>query len=313
MFAPQKQKNMKLINKIFLGICVLSLLTIVSCQKSDDGGPSAPANPGVFTGTYNPLDGTTSDWIASSTKAVHDTIYESLTITAQNAAGDFITILLSDTATGYYTLFQNTFNQSTYESATLDTIVTTVSNDVPDGTGPNQSTIQITDNGMSDGRIKGIVQILQWYIVGDGTADDERVAILQDGEFDIPLTRVGMDIGGGDGEMELSAKIDGAPFNPSSSTIYAIGLMLTGSDLTTGQTIIVQLPTGTTTGSHTVDSSSGYSVTFTDGETGYLSEGTINITSFDSSSQSAAGTFEVTATPMGGGDSVSITEGSFSF
>lgn len=301
---------MKLINKLFLGLCAFSLLTLASCNKDDDGGPSTPANPGVFKGSFiNPQDGSTNEWNATSTKAVHDTtLFGDLTITAKNAAGDLVTILLSDTAVGGYTLFQNTFNESSYESTTLAAVATTRTNDVPTATGPSQSTIEITDGGKKDGRVKGIIHVLQWYIVGDGTADDTKVAILSSGTFDIPLTRVGYT--GGSGDMAITAKIDGTPF--VTTTVMSSGFMLTGIGAN-NQSLIISLPNNSTTGSHDVGGSSQYSVTYSDGVNAYLSEGTMNITTFNSAAGTATGTFDVTATQMGGSNSVSITEGTFSF
>lgn len=189
----------------------VGLLTTASCNKSDDDGPingghvdedpdeepdddpSDPVPTAVFTGNFiNTQDGSANNWVATSTEAVHDTLESgNLKITSQNAGGDMITILLSDTATGLYTLFQNTFNESTYESSAISDIATTRTNDMVTGSGPSESTIEITDSGMSDGRIKGIIHAIQWYIVGAGTSDDIRLGIFTGSEFDVPIERAG--------------------------------------------------------------------------------------------------------------------------
>jgi|SRR5690554_901189 len=298
---------MKSINKIFLGLCAIGMLAFASCDKTDDS-PSKPTVPGLFKGDFqSPTDGSVIEWVASSTSAVHDTsLFGNLRIIAKNAGGDQIAILLSDTAVGYYSLFQNTFNESTYESGTLSAVATTRSNDVPTQSGPSQSTIEITDNGMSDGRIKGVILVAHWYIVDEGVADDTRIGIFLDGEFDMPITRVGMRTG------TITAKIDGVPFAPTD--VMSTGLTLTGMNVTSGQTLGIGLPSNATIGSHDFESMfDDYNVSYSSGTSTNEMEGTVVVTAFNSAAGTITGTFEATATPSGGGESISITEGTFSY
>src|SRR5690554_2622297 len=100
---------MKSLSKLFLGICAVGLLTLVSCDKDDDSAPSEPQNAGIFKGNFiNPTDGGQSEWVATSTEAKHDTLSGEVRIKAQNAAGDVIRVLLSSNEPGIYSLFQNT-------------------------------------------------------------------------------------------------------------------------------------------------------------------------------------------------------------
>lgn len=285
---------------------------MASCNKNDDDGPSTPTVPGVFKGTLmNPQDGSTSEWVATSTKAEHDTISGELRIRAQNAAGDVIMILLKSAEPAYYTLFQNTTDESTYQSSTLASLATTRTNDVPVGNKPAKSTVEITDNGETDGRIKGNIISIQWYVVGDGIAiaDDAKFAMFSEGEFDIAVTR-GTDMGGS-GNPEISALIDGSPFNPTSA--FPSGLTLSATDFT--HSISITLPSNATIGSHDFGSSfDGYNVSFSAGMSFYDMEGTIYVGTFNSIEGTATGTFEGTATPWDGdGDSISITNGTFRF
>lgn len=305
---------MKLINKFFLGICAIGLLTIVSCNKNDDDAPSVPSNPGILKGVLNPLDatGATSEWVATFTEAKHDTVSGEVRIKAQNAAGDEIMILLSSAEPKLYNLFQSTTNESTYKSSTIAAVATTRTNDVPDGSAPKPGKIQITDDGETDGRIKGIIHVIHWYIVGEGSGeganDDERVAIFQTGEFDIPLTR-GANMSGS-GQANVSAKIDGAAFTPMDVTPFGFTLMATGID----HSITISLPNNATIGTHDfADMFSSYSVNYSSGLSMFNMEGTIELIEFNSIAGTATGTFEATATPSGGGDSVSITDGTFRF
>lgn len=306
---------MRLINKLLLGICAIGLLTVVSCDKNDDGGgPSTPPAPGVFKGNFaNTVTGAESEWVATYTKAELDTTSGNLRITAKNAAGDVIRILLSSAEPGMYELFQNTTSESSYQSTTLSGIATTRTNDVPIGSNPRLSKIQITDNGDTDGKIRGTIPVIHWYTVGPNITDgdDVRVGVFNTTEeFEISLTRVGnLD---GSANPSVTANIDGASFNPT-FVHTSFGFSLVATDNT--RSIIISLPNNTTIGTHDFGegSFSAYSISYSSGTTGYDMQGTITVTEFNSIARTATGTFEGTATPTDGEDSVSITNGTFKF
>src|SRR5690606_13840709 len=148
---------------------------------------------------------------------------------------------------------------------------------------------------------------LVWYKVVDAGPDSLRAA-LQEGAFEVPLTRKGLAFEPGD--ATIAAKIDGTPFN--STTVFSSGFSLTAANAS-GQSLILTLPMDASLGEHALNEDSDYVIMFMNSSGSHSSNGTINITAFDATASTAAGTFQFTATPSAGGTTVSVTEGTFTF
>lgn len=305
---------MKTINRIYMGLLCLSVVVLSSCGGSDDGGPSTPAFEGTFTGQYtDATTGETSEFIAESVTAVHDTSFfdSHITIKAVNAGGDVITIQLDDTAArpSPYVITPSSDNFTTYVTST-DT-ATSSSNDAGSEL---ESVVFITHSGMSDNIIEGSISVLKWVLVNPGTEDDILYAVIQGAVFSAPITRV--DGSGGLGDAQLSATIDGSAFTAISitSSVFGGGYLISGMNAAAGISITVNIPAGATTGDHDLTTSVGYSVGYTEGASVYSgSEGNINITAINPAAGTITGTFSCTATLASNPNvSVSITNGAFS-
>lgn len=306
---------MKLKNKLFTGLICLSTIAITACGGKDDDGPSTPENKGTFTGKYTTAAGEVSQWAATSATAVLDTsIYGDLTITATNASGDVITIVLTDANETAHLMKASTANYSTYSTASLTAPATT---ETDDGSNATLGNISISDNGDSDNLLKGnsIDNFVKWLIV-DPDDDDVTFAVMENISFSAPLTRIGFDGsgGGGSGESSLSLDINGNPFN--STFCYATGtqgmFLILASNGTASVT--VKIPSGATTGNHDLSQMQGYSVSYLlDGSTSIFtsSSGTMNISAINGSAGTITGTFSCTATDAASGDDLSMTNGSF--
>lgn len=304
---------MKTINRIFMGLLCLSVVVLSSCGGSDDGGPSTPAFEGTLTGQYlDATTGETSEFIAESVTAVHDTSFfdSHITIKAVNAGGDVITIQLDDTAAtpSPYLITPSSDNFTTYVTST-DT-ATSRSNDAGSEL---ESVVFITHSGMSDNIIEGSISVLKWALVNPGTEDDVLYALMQAAVFSAPITRV--DGSGGPGDAQLSATIDGSAFTAILVNSYVLGGGYTISGMNAAnESITVNIPAGATTGDHDLTTSVGYSVGYTEGASVYSgSEGNINITAINPAAGTITGTFSCTATLASNPNvSVSITNGAFS-
>lgn len=296
---------MRSINSILIALLAVCMVGLSSCNKDDDEGPSKPAFAGVFKAkTINPSTGEEIEWVATSTSAVHDTIVGSVLITAKNAAGDVISIYLPDTTETFHSLFQMTTAESTYQSGSQ--IATTRSNDVLGGeTPPAQSIIQTTDNGATDGILKGEIHTLNWYIVGEGPADDVRLAFVFGGEFEVKLTRKGLSTSG-----SLSANVNGAAFNATNVTVMGPQLIAMNDEM---HSISITVPSlGITEGTHEIGMGSPYQINYSTGTNAIMLDGTITITSYDG--VTPKGTFEASGESMTNpGVTVEITNGSFSY
>lgn len=297
---------MKSINSILIALLALCVVGLSSCTKDDDDGPKKPSFQGVFKGSFiNPAVGAEAEWVASSASAVHDTITDIVLISATNAAGDVITILLPDTAVRFHTLYQTTSGESIYEQSSSTEIATTRSNDVPGGpNAPSSSTIEITDNGANDGILKGNIHAISWYFVGEGVADDALLGLMYSGEFEVELKRRGFSTSG-----SLSANVNGAAFNATNVTTMGEQLIATNADM---HSIAITVPLlGATVGTHEVGINSPYKINYSQGSSAFLLEGTITIT--DNTKMAPKGTFQASGEAMMGEGSVEITNGSFSF
>lgn len=301
---------MKLINKLLIASLCLGMLTLASCNNGDDEGPSEPPFMGNLSGTLTDIEagGAETQFVATSIEATHDTTAfaneAAVKIIAKNAAGVEIVINLRDTVATMvpYTFTSTSTNTSTITFSPTKGPFTTVRDDIGATASGN---IEITDNGMDDGILRGIIHILGWYEVVQ-SGEDNIKAFLQNGSFEVPLTRTGFSIGGGD--ATLSCKINGAQFDPA--LVMSSGFSITASSLT-GQGIGLILPTNATVGQHNFGGE--YSAIYTSGMATYTTEGTINISAVNAAQSSASGTFQFTATPIGGGETVSVTDGTFSF
>lgn len=298
---------MRSINSILIALLAVCMVGLSSCNKDDDEGPSKPAFAGVFKAkTINPSTGEEIEWVATSTSAVHDTIVGSVLITAKNAAGDVISVYLSDTAVTFYSLYQNTSNESIYQSESSPEIATTRTNDVLGGNdAPIQSTIEITDNGLEDGILKGNIHVIYWYFVGEGIADDVPFIFMHQGEFEVELKRKGLSTSG-----SLSANVNGAAFNATNVTVMGPQLIAMNDEM---HSISITVPSlGITEGTHEIGMGSPYQINYSTGTNAIMLDGTITITSYDG--VTPKGTFEASGESMTNpGVTVEITNGSFSY
>ncbi len=300
---------MKLINKFLIGSLCLGLLTFVSCSKDDDG-PSEPAYQGTFTGDLTVISsGEAKPYSATSITATHDTsgfsFGPSVKIEVVNSSGVKIIIHLADTTAQLtpYFLRRSGINESTINLTANSDSYTTRTDDIP---GDDNGLITITDGGSKDGILRGNIILLKWFKVKTGQTPDSLVALMQNGSFEVPLTRKGYTFEPGD--ASLSAKINGTAFN--STTVFSSGFSLTATNASL-QSLTVNLPDDATVGEHNINASSEYQVIYMSGGTPYSSEGTMNITAFDANAGTATGTFQFTGTS--GATSVSVTEGAFTF
>lgn len=328
MFEAQQLKPNKM-NKILISIMAFGLLSIASCGSDDNNSnnddynndhndPNPSGNKGMFAGAISKPGGWWG-WNATSTTAVYDDSQTGkLKIISKYYDDARITIVLSDTVPGIYTLFQNTINTSTYENSTeFNGIMTTQTNDTPGGSGPFESTIEITESGMTDGRVKGYIHSIKWYTVGSGTNDDVSIyEFLDGGEFDIGIQ--GRTITGKVGEHGIGnyffADVDGTPFDYS--------IMLTGPTPRTnlsvqagnGDAFVITIPDrNLTLGNHVIGENSGYKIVYSKGRETYTTEGTMTITTLRPFPFVVKATFDLTANPPSGGASVSVPNGRFGF
>lgn len=299
---------MKLINKFFIGTLCLGLLTFASCTKGDDDGPSEPEFQGTLTGDYQVLGQEPTTYTATNITATHDTsgATPAVKIEVENASGVKIIIHLSDTTaklTPYY-LRGSSINKSTLKMTANGETYTTKTDDIP---GDDNGIITITDGGSKDGILRGTISLLKWFKV-KSSGPDSLVALMQNGSFEVPLTRKGFTFE--PGGASLSAKVDGVPFAPISTNKFGFTLI---SSSASGDIFSVELPENATVGEHPLNETSEYDVNYTSGSNFYNSDGTITITAFDAGAGTASGTFQFTGTPLSGGNTVSITEGAFTF
>ncbi|NEN24827.1 hypothetical protein G3O08_15095 [Cryomorpha ignava] len=301
---------MKLINKFLIGSLCLGLLTFTSCTKGDDDGPAEPEYQGTLTGDLTIIGNPEATvYTATSITATHDTSGFSaapVKIEVVNSSGVKITIQLTDTTAQLapYVLRRSGSNLSTIKLSANGETYTTRTDDIP---GEDNGLITITDGGADDGILRGNIILLKWFKVKT-TGPDSLVALMQNGSFEVPLVRKGFTFEPGD--ATVSAKINGAAFNPIATNKFGFTLI---SSSATGEMLSVELPDNTTVGEHALNESSDYAVDYTSGSTLYNSEGTINVTAFDANAGTATGTFQFTATPTSGGTAVSVTEGAFTF
>jgi len=306
---------MKLINKFLIGFLALGLVTLVSCNKGDDDGPSEPAFTGNFTGnlTVIPSGGTTTEWVSSSITATHDTSFfpagPRVNITVNDGNGNTIVVQLADTAATPqpYSFFQFTTSESTINTPDLESPASTRTNDTD--LSPNGA-IVITDNGEDDGILRGTINFLRWYVVGDEVNDDAQYAIFSEGSFEVPLTRTGTPVGGGD-DSDISATIDGQAF--TADIVSTAGLQITGASLG-GSALSLIVPTsGVSLGDYSLDQSNGFTLIYTNQsqEAFIATSGTVSLSAYNAAAQTATGTFNATLTSTGSGTTVTATNGSF--
>lgn len=306
---------MKLKNKLFTMLICLSAIAITACGGKDDDGPSQPENKGTFTGKFTSAIGEVSQWTATSATAVLDTsIFGDLTITATNASGDVITIVLADAEETAHLMKSSTANYSTYTAASLTSPATT---ETDDGSNATLGNITISDNGASDKLLKGsgTDNFVKWLIV-DPDDDDATYGVIENITFSIPLKRIGTTGGGGGaGDASLSLNINGNPFNSTFNyaTVTQGMFLILGSN--GNANVTVNIPSGATTGDHNLSQMQGYSVTYfmTGSTSSYISSsGTMNISAINATAGTVSGTFSCTATDDAGGDNLTMTNGVFS-
>lgn len=304
---------MKLKNKLFTGLICLSAIAITACGDKNNDGPSTPANPGTFTGKFTSAAGEVSQWTATSATAVLDTsVFGDLTITATNASGDVISIVLSDGQETAHLMNSNTNNYSIYSTANLPVPPSTESDDATAGTNGN---ISITDNGDSDNLLKGSgnENFIKWVKVDPDTVD-KVFGFMENISFSAPLTRVGFT--GGGGESSLAFTIDGNAFSPiyTSSTVAQGMFLIISSD--GNATVTVSIPSGATTGDHDLSQSThGYTISYviSGSTTSYTStSGTMNISAINATAGTITGTFSCSVANPTGTNAISMTNGSFS-
>lgn len=300
---------MKSIQNFLLAICAIGILSLVSCHKENDG-PSEPEFAGIFKGTfYSPTTGEPMEWVATSASAVHDTISDQIILTAKHANGEQIVILFGDSGEKLHHLYQFTTGETTYQSSNFEGIATSRSNDPTGIVGaPSSSVVEITDNGATDKRLKGIVHVLYWYIVGPDTDDDVLKGTMVEGEFEVALKKRGVST-----TSSITAKIDGVSFNPIAS--IASGSVLTASTAEMESITITVPGISVAVGTHEINATSPYQIIYSSEGMGtgmYTYEGTITITSYKDAIPK--GTFEVKATSTSNPENeVNITDGKFSF
>ncbi len=305
---------MKLINKFLIGFLAMGMVTLVSCNKGDDDGPSEPEFSGTFTGNLTIVPtATESDWVTSSISAVHDTSMfnfgPKVRIQVQDGSGNTIVIFLTDTVVNPagYLFSQTTTSYSTFDNSTLETPATTVKDDLTPATTGN---IVITDNGKDDGILRGTINSLQWFNVLEDE-NDQIYAVLQEGSFEVPLTRVGTPVGGGD-DSDISATIDGQAFAPD--FITTSGLVITGASTSNGASLSLSVPaSGVGVGDYSFDQTSSLVLIYSDGSqnTYIATSGTVSFSAYNSSAQTATGTFNATLTNQNTSNTLTLTNGSF--
>ncbi|MCF6308093.1 MAG: DUF6252 family protein [Flavobacteriaceae bacterium] len=279
---------------INLSLILLSIIVISSCSSSDDSDNNI--NDGQLTLT---IDG------------------EEFTAEGQNVAA---------------TLFNGTFNLTTINPATGETIVITVSN-------ASESTF---DLGAAANAQNGAVYVVSgenaYGTVAEGGSGQLNITkldeenLLTSGNFEFIAVRSSVDnqgniitetvtitngsfsnltltteIPSGGGNNSFSADIDGEALNPNSITSLELTIggnttiFVTATNNSTAQSVSLTFPGDPTVGTHELSSFSGdytgsYNPSLGGGTNLYTSNpGTVTITSYDAVAKTMEGTFEFTA------------------
>ncbi len=305
-------KKFKLLKILFLSLLTISF---VGCNEDDDSNDSG-VNEGQLIAT---IDGVS--YSADGTNASTVLFNGTFNLTTNNpTTGETITITVSNASVDTFDLSSNA-NSLNGGAYTLNGENAYLSN-FEGGSGTINITKLDTENLLASGTFE-FVGVRESFD-DNGNIITETVTITS-GEFN-NITLVTQVIG--EPNNTLEANVDGEALNADSVTAIEIDLLgnttltITAINNTTNQNIALSMPADITVGTHDFDSfpSIGaiigqYTPNLGGGDESYVSlDGTITVTSYDTVSGLMEGNFEFTARDLLSNDDTiySITNGIFS-
>ncbi len=305
-------KNIKLLNILFITLLSISF---VGCSGDDDSGTQS-VNEGELVAT---IDGDlySAEGANASTILFNGTF--NLT-TTNPTTGETIIITVSNAAVGSFDL-SNSANSLNGAAYTINGENAFLSN-YEGGTGTINITKLDTENLLASGTFEFVG--VREYVDTNGNIITETVTITN-GEFN-NLTLITQATGNPDNSLEVD--INGVALSADSVNAIEIDfqgnttLTVSAINNSTNQNVAISLPGDITVGTHDFESLpfpgaiiGQYTPNLGGGNETYVSiDGTITITSYDTGTGVMEGTFEFTAGDFTGIDPITyeLTNGSFS-
>lgn len=287
-------KNQKL---YFLSAFLLLIaLVMPSCNNDDEDSMEPESEAGTMTADIDDVA-----WVAETVVAQQQSGI--MNVTGTTSTGETLTLTMQGTTATTYDL----------SGVSPDHVVAYV---------PETGAIALTSNGSTTNEGEIIVtEINMDEMWMSGTFTCKVTAALSgdsrqvtNGQFTkIPIV---LDPGG-TGSNELSMKVDGVDWSPTSLTsfIFQGSLTINGLNSTEDNSMAIKFPVDIAVGTYGLDWITDYLGQYNEGTTLLLSSdsGTLNITVHDEAAKHIEGTFDFSAEELtGGGEVRAITEGTFS-
>ena len=277
--------------------CLLlsTTLLFIACNNDDDEMMEPTASMTCK------LDGV--DWSAAGAGA--SIINNTINVTGISAADQVITITLTGTTVGTYSLDPNLPNAVAYTESNDGTAIAFVSNQ--NIANMNYGEVVISEINMETMRLSGTFTT-EVHRLSDGGDIIITEGIFNDIAFEetIPSSA-----------FELSATIDGTVFDASvvSGLVSSGNLAITGSDAMGQESIGLTLPDDITPGTYSLGTPglSSYGAQYNLDSSTFLSaeSGTLTIEEHQVADKIIKGTFSFEASELAGSNTASITAGSF--